>query len=208
MQRVLTISVAGVAALAGCEEHGQSPPDADESGCRGDNDRLEDGRVVDGSEPAQKIAGAMIVVPGDATRSATTDAEGEFSLCVSRLTLAPYTIDPPDDWMPGVFHQSWNLGRVDVMTFTASKLTAVLAAVGQTYDPSTGIVIASGDMPTLTGPHGARLGLTSQGWIEVQEGPNTFMFPNAPPGMQDVNGVRVQVTAGAIVWVNIPLIPI
>jgi hypothetical protein len=100
--------------------------------------------------------------------------------------------------------------------FTPAGVTAVLSGLGQTYDPSTGIVIAeqlsdSDDM-YLSGSHGAAL-TNDVGWMTSTHG-RTVMFPNVPPGtpmlsrQSDGFAVAAEVFAGQITWVGVPVVQI
>lgn len=159
--------------------------------------------------------GAMLVVRGDPTRHTTTTATGSFVLCAP---YAPFIvdIDAPDDQLDGhLMVEAYDPDSpVEIVPFTTARLTTVLSGLGQTYDPSTGIVIAErhvddGDMD-LSGTHGAAA-TNETGWTPGTHG-RTVMFPNVPPGTPmlsrfgDGFEVTTDVFAGQITWVDVPVV--
>ncbi|HET9987037.1 MAG TPA: hypothetical protein VFQ65_00915 [Kofleriaceae bacterium] len=162
--------------------------------------------------------GAMLVVRGDPTRHTMTTSTGSFVLCAPSAAPFVVDVDAPDDQLDGriVVQEYDGESNSDFVPFTPAGLAAVLSGLGQTYDPSTGIVIAeqltdSGDM-SLSGSHGAAL-TNDVGWMTSARG-RTVMFPNVPPGtpmlsrFADGFQVATEVFAGQITWVAVPIVQI
>lgn len=210
-------TVALLAVLVGCsEDHhaGATVADAYEyvpdAQCRANSIGyaaiLEDGAVP--------LVGATLAVRGDPTRTATTDATGQFVLCAP---AGSFMIDVDGSSLDGsiVEVSYYPTGSLYFPTFTAARLTEVLSAAGQTYDPTKGIVVAVqiGEAQTdVAAYHGAALSAyTSPPWSQTTVG-STLLFPNVDPGPTTVTRfsdgwtVDVAVTPSRITWVDLPQI--
>ena len=203
--------------VAGCgtEHHGVAT-DATvdyvfDAACRAESFEYH-GRLVDNASLAVS-SGASLVVRGDATRTATSASTGAFVLCAP---TAPFMVDVDGtgDQLDGhiVALDYQQVSGLDLPPFTATRLTAVLAGLGQVYDASTGVVIAVqlGDSAMeLSGSHGVAITNHSLTWATGAHGA-TVVFPNVAAGTptlsRPVDGFEVatEVLAGQITWVVIP----
>ena len=171
------------------------------------------GTLVDNASLATVSSGASLVVRGDATRSATSASTGAFVLCAP---TAPFLVDVDGagDQLDGhiVALDPQQVSGLDLPPFTAARLTAVLAGLGQLYDASTGVVIAvqlGDNAMELSGSHGVAIADVDVAWTTGAHGA-TVMFPNVAPGTPTLSrpgdgfAVATEVLVGQITWVLVP----
>lgn len=198
----------------GCGGRSASSQDAStvafDASCRA-HSRAYPGVLVDGVAASSMLVGAWLVVQGDPSRVATTDAHGQFVLCApdspfaidvtTAVALSGQLVEASDEALP-----------VSVPPFTATRIAAVLASVGQTFDPARGLVIAiqvGAVGLELDGAPGPALSNDGGAWIETATG-NVVLFPDATPGSRTLtrptDGMTLVVPAVAnqITWVHVP----
>lgn len=206
----------GVLVLFGCGADHHAGPDAapdafeyvPDAQCRADSISYA-ARFSDGATP---LVGATLVVHGDPSRTATTDATGLFVLCAPE---GNFTVDVDGSALDGTIVEvsyGQNSGLA-FPSFTTARLTEVLAGASQTYDPAKGtvIVIQNGsNAMELAAAHGPTLGAyTTPPWANTGTS-DVLMFPNVAPGtttvsrLADGSAFDVTVEPAQISWVHIP----
>lgn len=168
-------------------------------------------KLADGTTP---LVGASVVVHGDPSRSTSTDVDGQFVLCAPQGT---FSVDVDGSALDGTIIE-WNSyedGYLVFPAFTAARLADILAASGQTADPTKATVIGvtpGSDALALTAAHGTSLG-ESTAWAPSGQD-HILLFPNVDPGattlsrLADGTTVPLTATPGRITWVHYPHIEI
>ena len=202
--------------LVGCSSPHHAGPDAapdayeyvPDAQCRADSISYA-AYFSDGSTP---LVGATLVVHGDPSRTATTDATGLFVLCAPQ---GVFTVDVDGSALDGTLVEA-SYGQNSGMhfpSFTPARITEVLAAAGQTYDPAKGLVVATqlgANAMALAAAHGTTLGAyTEPPWSATGES-DVLLFPNVAPGMTTLSrladglSLEVAVAPAHVTWVDLP----
>lgn len=149
----------------------------------------------------EPIAGATIELIGDPARTATTDTEGWFSLCVPAVMPVRMTLDAPGDYLDtelhyeAPFNEHPNAPGRSIRTITASRAASFYTQRGLTFDATAGHVLVmfalDNGSATLSASHDAVQSSWGSSW-EAGDMGRFVLFPNV-----DVTEATAVVTESA-----------